>query len=602
MLARFGLMLTFAAAVCAAFTGTASAQTVAQKRVAVVIGNSSYKHAAKLANPINDAGAVAALFKDANFDVIESRQDLGINDMRRAIREFTDKARDADVAIVFYAGHGIEVDGTNYLLPVDAVLQRDTDVEDEAIPLDRILRVLEPAKRLRLVILDACRDNPFAKTMKRTLGTRSTGRGLAKVEPAASDTLVAFAAKAGSVATDGSGTNSPFTTALLKHLATPGLDLRLAFGRVRDEVIKSTNNQQEPFVYGSLGGTTVALVAPPESKRAEPPVAAAPAVDIRRDYEMAERIGTKEAWDSFLSTYSTGFYVELAKAARAKVVAADLARLKEIEQLRLKAADLAKRQELEQAKAKASEEARLKAEAKLKAEEQARLKAEEQARLKAEEQARLKAEELARLKAAEQARPMPPTVVALAPAPSPNDPAMKPVTPALDASDIARLLQVHLKRIGCDPGSTDGGWGDGSRRALEQFNKHAGTTLDVKMASLDALEVIKGKTSRICPLVCGKGYQVKGDSCAEIACKAGFVRRADGECEPRSKTASRPPPRNAAESSPAASAKQAESSSGGAQVFCGRTGCTAVPKNCKVEYSTGGGVYGSGSGQLLACR
>src|SRR5262249_10304961 len=154
-----------------------------EKRVALIIGNSAYTNAIKLPNPVKDSAAVADMFKKANFDVIDARQDLGVNDMKRALREFSDTVQNADIAVVYYAGHGIEVNGDNYLVPVDAALNRDIDVEDEAVPLDRIIRVLEPAKRLRLVILDACRDNPFSKTMKRTLGTRSIGRGLAKVEP-----------------------------------------------------------------------------------------------------------------------------------------------------------------------------------------------------------------------------------------------------------------------------------------------------------------------------------------------------------------------------------------------------------------------------------
>jgi hypothetical protein len=138
-----------------------SVDALADKRVALVIGNSAYQNVPGLPNPINDATAIAELLRNAGFDVVDSRADLGIAVIRRAIREFADVARDADIAVVYYAGHGIEVDGTNYLIPVDAILQRDTDVEDEAISMDRLLRVLEPVKRLRLIILDACRENPF---------------------------------------------------------------------------------------------------------------------------------------------------------------------------------------------------------------------------------------------------------------------------------------------------------------------------------------------------------------------------------------------------------------------------------------------------------
>ena len=153
----------------------------------------------------------------------------------------------------------MEVDGTNYLIPVDAALERDLDVYDEAVPLERVLVTIEPAKQLRLVMLDACRDNPFARSMKRTNGTRAVGRGLAKVEPSSPNTLIAFASKAGSTAADGDGKNSPFTIALVKHIGTPGLDLRRAFGYVPDEVLKATGSRQEPYVYGFLGGDDVPL-------------------------------------------------------------------------------------------------------------------------------------------------------------------------------------------------------------------------------------------------------------------------------------------------------------------------------------------------------
>jgi hypothetical protein len=213
---------------------------------------------------------------------------------------------------------------------VDAAIQRDIDVEDESLSLDRILRILEPAKRLRLVILDACRDNPFIQRMARTLTSRSLGRGLAKVEPTTSDTLIAFAAKAGSTAADGDGVNSPFTAALLKHIAEPGLDLRLAFGRVRDEVLKTTANKQEPFVYGSLGGSTISLTAPLKAVTSPSIVSSDPNASIRRDYELASQIGTIEAWDSFLAVHTSGLYSNLARAARAKIIDSQKANTKDV--------------------------------------------------------------------------------------------------------------------------------------------------------------------------------------------------------------------------------------------------------------------------------
>src|ERR1700754_4380940 len=265
---------------------------LADKRVVLVLGISKYQHVPQLASPDNDAAAMSEVFRQIGFDVVTLRRDLGVAEMRRSLREFAATAADADVAVVYDAGHGIEADGVNYLIPADARLLSDFDVEDEAIPLDRVLQAISPAKRLRLVILDACRDSPFSEKMKRSVVTRAIGRGLAKIEPSTPDTLIAFAAKAGAVASDGSGVHSPFSTALLKHIATPGLDLRLVFGRVRGEVLKTTYGRQEPFVYGSLGGETVALVSQPEP----PPD---PEGAARRDYEFAAQIATKEAWNSF---------------------------------------------------------------------------------------------------------------------------------------------------------------------------------------------------------------------------------------------------------------------------------------------------------------
>src|SRR5215470_9383440 len=286
----------------------AGGPALADKRVALVIGNSAYENAPKLTNPANDGNAMAATLKGAGFDVVDNRHDMSAAEIRRALRDFADRAQNADIAVVYYAGHGIEVDGGNYLIPIDAKLERDTDVYDEALSLDRVLLAVEPAKKLRLVILDACRDNPFAKTMKRTVATRAIGQGLAKIEPSSPNLLIAYSAKAGSTAADGDGKNSPFTVALSKHITTPGLDVRRAFGYVRDDVLKTTNNRQEPFVYGSLGGDDVPLVPAPKVAAPAPAPVANPQADMRRDYELALQIGNNAALNAFLRQYPDGFY------------------------------------------------------------------------------------------------------------------------------------------------------------------------------------------------------------------------------------------------------------------------------------------------------
>src|SRR3984893_8026647 len=295
---------------------------LADKRVALVIGNSAYQHAPALPNPSRDAKAMAAMFERGGFAVITAHYDAGNLQFKRVIRQFEDAAADADIAVIYYAGHGIEIHGVNYLVPIDAKLASDRDADDEAITLDRLVEAADGAKRLRLVILDACRDNPFVKTMKRqrTAALRGVTAGLGKVEPTGMNTLVAFAAKGGSPAEDGDTDHSPFTAALLDHLFVPGLDVRLAFGRARDEVLKKTANRQEPYVYGSLGGASISIIPAPEQS---PPAAVAVSEGEKGDYTLVEKIGTKGAWEVFIAQHPKGFYADLARQQITKLAMAE---------------------------------------------------------------------------------------------------------------------------------------------------------------------------------------------------------------------------------------------------------------------------------------
>jgi hypothetical protein len=486
-----------------------SEPALAEKRVAVVIGNSAYENVARLGNPANDATAMTATLKEAGFDVVDSRRNLKIAEMRRAFRDFSDKARDADVAVVYFAGHGIEVDGTNYVIPVDAALERDLDVYDEAFPLDRILVTIEPAKQLRLVILDACRDNPFAKTMKRTIGSRAVGRGLAKVEPSSPNTLIAFASKAGSTASDGDSKNSPFTSALVKHIATPGLDLRKAFGFVRDDVLKSTSNRQEPYVYGSLGGDDVPLVP------AKPVVPASPQVDIRRDYELALQLGTREGWNAFLAQFPEGYYANLAKgqlnkiaSEEARIVATEKARIAAEEKARL-AAEGARQAEQARAaaQARAAEEARVAAE-KAKQVEQAKVAAAEQARAASEKPA---AEKAAGDKAPMEAKPQEPKLPQVA-----SLPAETTAVSPLAAGPLIKQIKIELKRTGCYSGRIDESWPKGSsNEAVRKFARYAKLSSAPEEPSAQLLELLKSKPDGFCPLDCGGREVERNGRCIE---------------------------------------------------------------------------------------
>ena len=297
----------------------ATAPLSAAPRVALVIGNASYAHASTLANPLNDAADMGAALERLGFAVtrLENGSDA---EMRRGLNEFRRAASASEVAVVFYAGHGIEVDGRNFLVPVDARLATDQDVEYEAIPLELASRAVERASGLRLVILDACRENPFAVSMQRAGATRSIGRGLARVEPSG-ETLVAYAAKEGTVASDGEGRNSPYSEALLRFLEEPNLEVMFMLRKVRDAVLASTGGSQEPFWYGSLSSKGVYLAAGPEpepSPVAQPPVAETPRLTATNHREDRYWDSVKDSADpadlkAYLERYPSGTYETLAR-------------------------------------------------------------------------------------------------------------------------------------------------------------------------------------------------------------------------------------------------------------------------------------------------
>jgi caspase domain-containing protein/putative peptidoglycan binding protein len=250
----------------------AVASPVHASRVALIIGNADYK-IAPLESPVSDAVAVAeTVAQQLKFDKIILKRDLGAEAFRDALRELARETRGAELGLLYFAGHGVEVGGRNYLIPVDARLKAARDVELEAIALDTVLAQLDGVSTLKLVILDACRNNPFPLAG----GMRSVGIGLARIEPEG-NTLVAYAARHGTMAEDGPGSgHSPFTTALLKHMAMPGLEIRQLFGYVRDEVVAATGQRQQPYVYGTLGGQGLflrPLISAPASVPLAPPLA-----------------------------------------------------------------------------------------------------------------------------------------------------------------------------------------------------------------------------------------------------------------------------------------------------------------------------------------
>ena len=223
-----------------------SAANAQQRRLAVVIGNSDYENS-QLKNPVNDAKSMARLLRRLDFEV-DLVENGGRRSMVTMINDFGRKLRQADVGLFYYAGHGIQVNGRNYLIPVDAVLETEADVEFEALDLGRVLGKMEDSRcALNIVVLDACRDNPFARCF------RSSSKGLALVD-APRGTLGAFATAPGAVAADGEGSNGIYTKHLLANIERPGLSIEEAFKQVRIGVVNDTDGRQTPWESSSLMG------------------------------------------------------------------------------------------------------------------------------------------------------------------------------------------------------------------------------------------------------------------------------------------------------------------------------------------------------------
>lgn len=267
-----------------------SAGSAEEAKVALVIGNSRYEHVSQLPNTSNDAQDLSMALERIGFDVTQ-HFDLDYRDMRLAIRDFAEAAADADVVVVYFAGHGMEIDNTNYLIPVNAELKSDRDVDLEAIRLDTVIGAISHGQGLKIVLLDACRNNPFLTTMARTSATRSVGRGLARVDPGG--VLVGYAARSGTLASDGYGRNSPYAQALLSHIEEPGLELGKMFRKVRDTVFDLTDGYQEPFTYGSLPGHDIFLVP-----------ASAPASPSNKDQTSLLNEQAASAWTDFRNSTS----------------------------------------------------------------------------------------------------------------------------------------------------------------------------------------------------------------------------------------------------------------------------------------------------------
>jgi uncharacterized caspase-like protein len=294
----------------------------ADKRVAFVVGNAAYRNVAQLPNPAIDAGSMARVLRNVGFDVVEG-VNLSRDAMTAKLLEFGKKAEGADVAVFFYAGHGIAIDGTNYLLPVDADLKSEMDVKlGAAINVDLTLEQTMSDAKVKLVFLDACRDNPFAAKIRSAKATRSVNvaTGLAEMK-SGEGTLIAFATGPGQTALDGQGgTNSPFTRALIANIAQPGVEIQQAMTKVRAQVNEETGKNQLPWGHTNLiGSVYLNPAAAPAEVAAEAPNTPAVAASVTSDVELEFWRSVKdsnkpEELNAYLTNYPGGTFRPLALA------------------------------------------------------------------------------------------------------------------------------------------------------------------------------------------------------------------------------------------------------------------------------------------------
>ena len=462
----------------------AATQAVAERRVALVVGNAQYAHTPALPNPRNDAQDIADALRRVGFEVTLG-YDLDQTKFARTIDDFARALEGADVGLFFYAGHGLQINEKNYLVSTEAKLESTFLVPSETIELDAIIRLMESKANTNLIFLDACRNNPLTDNLKRNLAainrTVSVGRGLARIEPTGRDTLVAFSSAPGQEAADGRGRNSPFTASLVRHLSKPGLEVSVMLKEVTADVRQETNNVQRPQQLSDMSKAFYfvkaepAVVTAPRPGAPTAPVAPtdpADPVDVAF-WQSAAAANECEAIRAYLRRFPNGRFVDLARISERRLC-------------------------------KAGPEVAV----------------------------------------APPQRPSPPPVTsALTPGPAAVPAAPSPVTrpasaatnvavaaptgvpqPAApivapvvspDAVDVGRKLQKELLRVGCAASGieTDGTWGTTSREALRSFNVRTRSVAVVDQPTPEALDAVRSHKERVCPMPCEAGTELRGTSC-----------------------------------------------------------------------------------------
>lgn len=466
--------------------------SVAAKRVALVIGNGAYVDATPLTNPANDASDIALKLEGLGFSVVKGT-DLDHKGMRDVVRRFSAEVEGADVALFFYAGHALQVDGVNHLAPIDARLEREGDLDFESISLELVRRQMERHAKTNIVFLDACRDNPLTRRFARSTGS-SAGSGLARFEPGAQGTFIAFATQPDNVALDGKGRNSPFTEALLKHIDEKGVEISAMMTNVRRDVYEATEERQLPWTNSSLLGLFYFNPAPePVAKNN---TAKSGAADGKTAVEAVDKKTEVAALETGKEAKANASGVEKASEESA------WRKIEESNDPAKYAAFLA-----------LFPDGNFAAEAKTK---------------------------LDGLSAAQKSQ----TESAAKPAEQSETGATATkdaVVAGLDERGLARSIQGELDRLGCEPGKADGLWGARSRDALSRFGRHGGIEIATLEPSADVLSLLQKSVGRICPLACKPVEEQKNGECVPKSCAAGFTLQSSGTCvalaDPKSQSA-----------------------------------------------------------------
>jgi uncharacterized caspase-like protein len=471
----------------------------ADKRVALVIGNDAYRNMPQLINAKNDAADVGTSLRILGFETIVAT-DLDRTGMNSALDRFSRTASGAHIALVYYSGHGMQFAGTNYLVPIDARLDSADDVSRFRLtPLDDVLEALKLARGAQVLVLDACRNNPVEREMKRRIAAESGAnrdamltRGL-KPAAAGNGLLIAYATQANDVANDGIGRNSPFTSAFLKHVGTPNIDIRQMLFRVQDDVDRITNHRQRPELAMSLVG----------------------------EFYLNTTETDLEAWarlrDSNDPVQLNGFVKEYPTS----ILSTDaLRRLAAIE-----------REQAEREKAERDHLA-------LERFEQERI-AREQAERDRAERERLAAEQAQQAQIGIQSSASSQVAVLTPPAEDVPQATAKP-TP-LSGGALVREIKAGLSRVGCYAGPIDANWANGdTKAAVQKLVRYAKLSLNANEPSTELLEAIRGTSDRVCPVRCNAREVDKDGRCLAKTCGAGELLNRDGECRPRTEAKTRP--------------------------------------------------------------